>query len=277
VDGTPVIMVPMATDQQPADAPAPESVVEFGPAPQPRPGRRRWSTAGLASSLAGDRRLVPLAAVLGGVALFGSLVAEWQITAVDTTAFGGIQPGNRTITAGVAELDGWGGGYLAGIFVLVATMALVLFGPPAGPPDARLVGLSCGGVLLAMLVAIAQGLAGTSRALDLVYTIALNPDQLQLSYGRGIWCAAVGVAAMTLALYLAGRHFPDPPTVVEGGPADAQPPAPADELPTVWSWRRPRPAEEDERPPAEPFDLTVAPTTPFTPLGDDHRDGPGTR
>jgi hypothetical protein len=277
VDGTPVIMVSMATDQQPGDAPASESVVEFGPAPQTRPSRRRWSTAGLVSSLAADRRLVPLAAVLGGVALFGSLVAEWQITTVDTTAFGGIQPGNRTITAGVAELDGWGGGYLAGIFVLVATMALVLFGPPAGRRDARLVGLSCGGVLLAMLVAIAQGLAGTSRALDLVYTIALNPDQLQLSYGRGIWCAAVGVAAMTLALYLAGRHFPEPPAVVEGVPADARPPAPADELPTVWSWRRPRPAEEDERPPAEPFDLTVAPTTPFTPLGDDHRDGPGTR
>jgi hypothetical protein len=270
-------MVPMATDQQPADAQAAESVVEFGTAPATRPGRRRWSTTGFAAALAGDRRVVPLAAVLGGVALFGSLISEWQITAVDTTAFGGIQPGNRTITAGIAELDGWGGGYLAGLFVLVAATVLVLFGPPVGRRYARLVGLSCGGVLLAMLVAIAQSLKGTSRALELVYTLALNPDQLQLSYGRGIWCAGVGVAAMTLALYLAGRHTPEPPAVAEGEAADAEPPARADELPTVWSWRRPRAAEEDGRPPAEPFDLTVTPTTPFTPLGDDHRDAPGTR
>jgi hypothetical protein len=271
-------MVSMATDQQPADASAPESVVEFGAEPAPAgPARRRLSAGGFAAALGADRRVVPLAAVIGAVALFGSLVSEWQITAVDTTAFGGIQPGNRTITAGIAELDGWGGGYLAGLLVLAATMALVLFGPPAGRRYARLVGMSCGAVLLAMLAAIAQSLKGTSRALELVYTLALTPDQLQLSYGRGIWCAAIGVAAVTLSLYLAGRHIPEPPTVAEGTPAGAAPDTPTDALPTVWSWRRPRPAEPDERPPAEPFDLTVTPTTPFTPLGDDLRDEPGSR
>jgi hypothetical protein len=197
----------MATDQQPADAPAPESVVEFGAEPPAR-APRRWSATGFAAAVGADRRVVPLAAVLGGIALFGSLVSEWQITAVDTTAFGGTQPGNRTITAGVAELDGWGGGYLGGLFVLVAATVLVLFGPVAGRRYARLVGMTIGGVLLAMLVAIAQTLKDTSRALELVYTLALNPDQLQLSYGRGIWCAAIGVAAITLALYLAGRYLP---------------------------------------------------------------------
>src|SRR5688572_5560296 len=58
-----------------------EAVVEFGPGDdaQDPPGRRMPVGAFLAG-LAGDRRLVPLAAVLGGVALFGSLVSEWQIT-----------------------------------------------------------------------------------------------------------------------------------------------------------------------------------------------------
>jgi hypothetical protein len=259
----------MATDQQPADldASVPGSVVEFGAEPdQARPGRRRWSSAGVVAGLATDRRVVPLAALLGAFALFGSLISEWQITAVDASAFGGAETGNRTVTAGIADLDGWGGGYLAGLFVLVAATVLVLFGPPAGRRYARLVGLSCGGLLLAMLAAIAQSLKGASRALELVYSIALNNDQLQLSYGRGIWCGAVGVAAVTLALYLAGRYTPAAPSTVESDPAD-----PADPLPTVWSWRRPR---EDERPPEEPFDLTVSPTTPFTTLADDHRDKP---
>jgi hypothetical protein len=271
-------MDPMATDQQPtdADAEAPESVVEFGAEPdEARPGRRRWSTAGLAAGLAGDRRVVPLAALLGGFALFGSLISEWQITSVDVTAFGGTEAGNRAVTAGVADLDGWGGGYLTGLLVLVAATVLVLFGPPAGRRYARLVGLSCGGVLLAMLVAIAQNLKDASRALELVYTLALNSDQLQLSYGRGIWCAAFGVAAVTLALYLAGRHTPAPAAVE--GTAAAGDTAPADPLPTVWSWRRPRATENDERAPEEPFDLTVTPTMPFTSLADDHRDKPGAR
>jgi hypothetical protein len=265
--GPRVIMDPMATDQQPADidASVPGSVVEFGAEPgQARPGRRRWSSAGVAAGLATDRRVVPLAALLGAFALFGSLISEWQITTVDASAFGDGEAGNRTVTAGVADLDGWGGGYLAGLFVLVAATVLVLFGPPAGRRYARLVGLSGGGVLLAMIAAIAQSLKGTSRALELVYTLALNNGQIQLSYGRGIWCAVAGVAAVTLALYLAGRY--EPAVVAEAAAVET-----ADPLPTVWSWRRPR---DEERPPEEPFDLTVTPTTPFTTLTDDHRDKP---
>jgi hypothetical protein len=277
-------MDPMATDQQPAGAdatpeqPVPESVVEFGPEPdETRPGRRRWSTTGFATGLAADRRVVPLAAVLGAFALFGSLISEWQITSVDVTAFGGTEAGNRAITAGVAELDGWGGGYLTGLIVLVTATVLVLFGPPAGRRYARLVGLSCGGVLLAILAAIAENLKGTSRALELVYTLALNSDQLQISYGRGIWCAVFGVAAVTLALYLAGRHTPAPAATVEGSATPSDPETAVDELPTVWSWRRPKPAGDDEQPPEEPFDLTVTSTTPFTALNEDHRDKPAGR
>jgi hypothetical protein len=42
----------------------------------------------------------------------------------------------------------------------------------------------------------------------------------------------------------------------------------------VWSWRRPRDVDDDdEQLPAEPFDLTVTSTRPFTSLMDD-RDKP---
>jgi hypothetical protein len=266
-------MVHMATDQQPAgaaDSAPQESLVEFGAdAGDTRPGRRRWSAAGFTVALAADRRVVPLAAALGGVALFGSLVSEWQITFVDTTAFGGVQAGNRPIATGIADLGAWGGGYLVGLFVLVAAAVLVLFGPAPGRRYARLVGLSGGGLLLAMLVAVASSLRESSRALELVYTLALNDDQLRLSYGRGIWCAVFGVAATTVALYLAGRHPPAPPGAGRdeeraGGEATPEP------APTVWSWRRPRAAGDDEeQPPAEPFDLTVTSTRPFTSLVDD--------
>lgn len=262
----------MATDQHPAGTPARESVIEFGVAPDGfRPGRPRRGAAGLAAGLAADRRVVPLAAALGGVALFGSLISEWQITSVDMTAFGGVRAGNRPITAGIADLDGWGGGYLAGLFVLVAATVLVLFGPAQGRRYARLVGLSSGGVLMGMLVAIAESLKSGSRALELVYTLALSSDEMQLSYGRGLWCAAVGVAATTLALYLAGRHVGEVGATERDADRPAGPPVPP--VPPVWSWRRPRSIEDDGPAPAEPLDLTVTPA-PYTSLADDHRDKP---
>jgi hypothetical protein len=99
-----------------------------------------------------------------------------------------------------------------------------------------------------------------SRSIERIYTL-MEGDQPELTYGRGIWCAVFGVAAMTLALYLAGRHAPQ--VVADTEPADEELP------PVVWSWRRPpRPDEEEERPPDEPFGLSVSPTSPFLSLSD---------
>jgi hypothetical protein len=78
-----------------------------------------------------------------------------------------------------------------------------------------------------------------------------------------------GVAAVMLALHLAGRHAPATAEPESGN----EPAASAYEPPVVWSWRRPKPETDDERPPDEPFDLTVSSTTPFTSLSDD-RDKP---
>lgn len=271
-------MVPMATEAQQAGRP-PETVVEFGTEPgETRTGRPRWSASGLVTGAIADRRAVPLAALLGGLALFGSLISEWQITSVDMTAFGGDRAGNRPMPSGVADLGGWAGGYLAGLLVLAAAMVLVLFGPPAGRRYARLIGLSSAGVLLAALAAIAQSLKHTSRGIELVYTMALSPDQLQLSYGRGLFCAIGGVLAVTLALYLAGQHLESAEDsrvgATEPGAGRAVEAAAPDSDPGSSFWRRPRPAGTDEEPAAaQPIDLTVS-SAPYTQLNQDHRDKP---
>ncbi|BFU47947.1 hypothetical protein [Krasilnikovia sp. MM14-A1004] len=229
-------------------------VVEFGHDDESVPGRSRHRVMDWAAGLAGDRRLVPLAAALGGVALFASLVSEWQVTAVDATIFGDGQVGTKPLSATVADLGAWGGGYLAGLFALVAAVVLVLFGPPPGRRYARLIGLSTAGVLVALLAAVAAHLRHASGVLGGVFTIQLGDDQLKLTYGRGIWCALFGVGATMLALYLAGRHL-------EPGDAphpDAEPAA----APTVWSWRR---DADDEGPPEAPYGLTVSSAPPFPP------------
>ena len=250
----------MSPDPQPAGpAPTPpETVVEFGTDPDaPRPRRRRWSVPELATSLAADRRAVPLAAAVGAVALFASLLSEWQITVMDTTPFGESRSSSRPLPSGIGDLGALGGGFLVGLFVLTGATVL---------------GLASGGVLLAVLVALAASLDDTSRAVDTIFTLELDEGQLQLSYGRGLWCAFIGVAAVLLALHLAGRHTPAADeAVAEAG--DGEQPAPDAEAPVVWSWRRPKAPADDERLPDAPFDLTVSPTTPFTSLSED-RDRP---
>jgi hypothetical protein len=267
-------MVDMATDQdQPAAAESPrESVVEFGAEP---PGARRirprWSTTGFAVAVGSDRRAVPLAAMVAAVALFGSLVSEWQVTAVNT---GDAAPGLHSVATYVADLGAWGGAYLVGLFILAATTVVAMFGPAAGARYAYLVGLSTGGVLLAMLTALVSTLGTTSR-INAVFFLPDGADQFRPSYGRGVWCALFGVAVAMLALYLTGRHTP-PAAAPEPNAAGDDHAAP---LPPAWSWRRPRVAGgDDEGPPAAPFNLTVTSTTPFPPSAGDRdkpAEGPG--
>jgi hypothetical protein len=274
VDLAPVMMVPMPTPpQDPEQAPQPaETVVEFGPEQdEPRAGRRRFSLTELAVGLAADRRAVPLAAAVGAVALFASLISEWQVTQVNGDSFigGAAAGGNRPMPSGVTDLGALGGAYLGGLFVLTGAMVLVLYGPPAGRRYARLLGLSGGGVLLALLAALASSLSDTSRVIFTFLTTDFAEDQMQLSYGRGLWCAFFGVAAVLLALYLSGRH--EPRTVVTATSTEDAVVVETPEAPVVWSWRRPR--EDEETLPDAPYDLTVTSTKPFTSRPDD-RDKP---
>ncbi|MEV4640290.1 hypothetical protein AB0J80_23380 [Actinoplanes sp. NPDC049548] len=222
------------------------AVVEFGP--EPPPSRR----AGFLTGLATDRRIVPLAAALGALALFASLVSEWQVTKIDATVFRDIQTGSRTFGASVAELDGWGAAYLVGFFLLAAGVVLTLFGPAPGRGYARLTALSTGGVMLAIVAAMWSSLDETSWIAGQLDVSGLDDDQIEITMGRGPWCAAVGIVLVLLALYLAGRRDP--------------------EAPAAWSWRRPA-AEEEEEPPDAPFELSVTPAQPWS-ASEENRDKP---
>jgi hypothetical protein len=264
----------MSTDN-PVQPPAPaEAVIEFGGGSEERApaARGRRSLTELAQGLAADRRSVPLAAVVGAVALFASLLSEWQVTMVDAAQFQDVRS-DRPLPAGVADLGALGSGYIAGLFVLAGAMVLVLFGPHAGRRHARLLGMTAAGVLLGLLAATASELGGSSRAAALLFVVGLEEDQIHLTYGRGIVCAVAGVLDVLLALWLAGRHLPPDGPAVPGSEQAAEPEPEAG--PVVWSWRRPvreELEEEDERPDA-PIDLTVSSSTPFT-LRDEDRDKP---
>jgi len=242
------------------DRPPPEAVVEFGAVPAPR---RRWSAIGFGRSMLADRRLVPVAAALAAVAFLASLVSEWQVTTVDPTIYRGSEAGAVLLPTDVTDLGALGAGYLVGLFPLIAAVVLTMFGPPAGRRYSRLTGLSVGGTLLGLLIALATALGGESRIIQ-IYTIQLDDDQMKIAYGRGLWCAFAGVLLALVALYLADRHLPAGPPSVDA--------AAEDEPAAVWSWRRP-PAAPEERDPDQPLELTVAPVKPFTSLSDD-RDKP---
>jgi hypothetical protein len=212
------------------------------PAPPEDVGPRRApvSLTRLARAVANDHRLILLSAAVGGLALVVSLMSEWQVTVMDSAVVGEGGFGGPIPTR-IADLGAWGTGYLTGLFPLAAGMVVLLFGPPAGRTYARLAVLSTCGVLLALLAGLAADLNLRSRALANGFMFQTDTVGVDPSYGRGIWCAAFGVAAVTCAAYLSGRP-----------------------------WRRPRPdrSTTDDLAPDGPFDLTVTPTTPFTPPAD---------
>jgi hypothetical protein len=255
-------MVPMPAQQQPIelDGTPSEAVVEFGPPPPPR---SRWQAGGFLRDLSGDRRVVPLLAGLAAVAALASLFSEWQITTVNAEFVNG-GTGERTVAAQVGDLGVLGTGYLLGLFLVVAAVVLTLFGPPGGRRYARLAGLSAGGTALGVLLALAADLSDRSEAIDRVYELALDADQMSVTHGRGIWCALAAMVLALASLYLAGRHLGAPATV------DApEMPEPA----TTWAWRRSSAGDQEQEPLDEPMDLTVAPVKPFTSFSDD-RDQP---
>jgi hypothetical protein len=259
----------MPAPQQPIEIgplPAPESVVEFGTPPEQR---RRWSSTGFLHDLAADRRLVPIAASVAAVGVFASLVSEWQLTTVGRNVFGG-DAGTVQIPTDTADLGVLGTGYLLGVFLVVPMMVLTMFGPPAVRRHARLIGLSVCGTLLGVVLSLVMSLGEQSRTFAGVYnTLEGAEGNVQVAYGRGLWCALAGVLFALLALALAGRHLPD--RVAEPAAGEQTGDAPAE----VWSWRRPPAGMADGGDPTvpEPLDLTVSPAKPFTSLTDD-RDKP---
>jgi hypothetical protein len=232
------------------------AVVEFGPASGP-PGTPEVRRPPLTRLLAGvrlDDRVVPALAGVGAVAMFISLVSPWQATTVDISNFG--TGDMRGVNVGITDLRNWAPAYLLGAFAIAALATLVLFGAPAARQHARLAGLGISGALLAMLVALAVELSRN----NLTYP-DYAPQQADMSVRSGLYLAFIGVAAVGVALYLAGR-LPAPaaegslPAAPEGSPAGSAPSS-------LWRWRRNAKVGADPKEPPPPADLTVMPTRPF--------------
>lgn len=248
------------------------AVVEFG---ADEPVRKRPRASQILTAIRKDWRLVPVIAGLSAVAIFASLVGEWQTSTFTQQQQEPIPPEQlpAPAPAGLAELGGFAAGYLIGVFVLVGCMSLVLFGRPAMRDQLRVLGLTAAGVSAAILVGVTVWLDGHSAAFASA-GIFFGPQgpSFELTYGRGLTMAYLGVAGLAVALYLAGRLMPAAPPQPAAAEANADA-APQAEVATQvdWPWRRPRAAQEhddldSDLPP--PADLTVGPTAPFVPMHD---------
>ncbi|WP_305788416.1 hypothetical protein [Symbioplanes lichenis] len=235
-----------------------EAVIEFGPAEsagEPDQQRRR-DVGGFLAGLGRDRRVVPLTAGLGALALFASLVSEWQVTSFDGRLLQDGAAGARPFSTTVAEVTGWGPAYLVGLFLMVTAVVLALFGPASGRPYARLAALSTGGVLFVVVAAAYSALSDTSQVItEFQSVIGFEEPEMGVDVGRGVWCALVGVVLVTVAAYLSGR---------------ASEPAAEEKRPR----RRPHVEAEDDPRPETPFELEVTAAKPWQVTGDS-RDKPG--
>ncbi|MFE9689749.1 hypothetical protein [Micromonospora sp. NPDC005806] len=222
------------------------TMVEWGDAEPAPPGRFGASLAGLAR----DHRVPPVFAGLGAVAAIASLIGEWLVMTVPNAG----PDGNTAVRvpSGVADVGGFGVGYLVGLLGLAGAVALALWGTAAVRQNARVAGLGLAAAVLAALTAAAVSLDDSGQR-TLFFS---SEDGFRVDYGRGLVSAFVATVLLAVALYLSGRTAvaaPDP----EGGPGEASAP-PTGGRPG----RGRRRSREDELPPA-PADLTVQPTVPF--------------
>ncbi|MEV4821542.1 hypothetical protein [Micromonospora sp. NPDC049274] len=229
--------LPIPRQGDPSDGPA---VIEWG-TDEPAAGRRRlgWSLAGITR----DPRLPVLVAGLGAVAGMASLLGEWLVM---TLPNGGPTGSTSTdVPAGVSEIGGFGIGWLVGLLGLVCIVALALRGTAAVRPNARLVGFTLSGALLALLVAAAATLDDAGQR-NYFYG---SEDRLQVEYGRGLVMAFVACVLFAAALRLSSN------APVEDDSSEAA---------TGQGWRR-RHADpvEQEGGPSAPADLTVTAAAPF--------------
>ncbi|WP_406039617.1 hypothetical protein OG799_29090 [Micromonospora sp. NBC_00898] len=217
------------------------TVVEWGDGEPAPPGRVGRSLAGLGR----DRRLPLVLAGLGAVAAVASLIGEWLVMTVPN---GG--PEGTTlirVPGGVADVDGFGVGYLVGLFGLAGAVALALRGTAAVRPNARVAGLGLALAILAVLTATAFSLDHSGQR-TLFYS---SEAGFQVDYGRGLVTAFLATVLLGAALYLSGRTVPPP--AAAGSGAEPEPGS---------SGRGRRRQRTDDLPPA-PADLTVQPTVPF--------------
>ncbi|ROO52641.1 hypothetical protein EDC02_7580 [Micromonospora sp. Llam0] len=280
----------------PADGPGPGS----GSGPSVGPGTGRWTavaerlsgataaTVDRARAAAGTRfgstgrgNLPSLVlAAVGVLAAAGSLGGEWLTFEIPGVDLGTGSP--YTAAVRLADLGAFGTGYLLGLLALLVCAALTLFGSHRNRPDTRIAGLTIGAGLVALLVTVML------NSDDLIRSSLQVPTEMEVlvSGGTAVTAGLVGVGALLLALYLAGRTAAGRGGMTGGGggiagggadldggaetgrgpdgngrtaTGDPAGPAPA---PTDLPWRRP--ADDGPEPGGgAPADLTVGPTAPF--------------
>jgi hypothetical protein len=246
--------------QDAAAAPIVEpAVVDWGEPDEPR---RRGRFGGALAVLRRDRRVLLTAAGLAAVALVASLLGEWQVTTVSqdpsTIDFAidfGAAGDSQGLVAGVGDIGTWGSGYLAGVFLVVAGAAVVLFGPAAGRAQVRLAALGGCGALLALLLAAWTHLGRRS----VLFGLFNDGPAVTLAHGRGISAAIAGTLLLGAALFLAGDARTPAPAAEPAAGDTGEPPAHED----LAAWRPGRSAAAGDELPEEPLDLTVAPAAPF--------------
>ncbi|WP_320068952.1 hypothetical protein [Micromonospora sp. RTGN7] len=234
------------------------AVVEWGGPGSTPPERVGRSLAGLGR----DRRLPLVPAGLGVVAAFASLIGEWMVMTVPN----GGPEGNTSlrVPGGVADIGGFGVGYLVGLLALCMVLGLALGGTATVRHNARVAGLALAVTLLGVLAATAFSLDDSGQR-----TFFYSPeDGFKVEYGRGLVMAFVACALLAAALHLGGRvdaWRPEPGTSGPAGTAsDGTGPAAPEPEPDRWGWRgaTSRPGGDGDLPPA-PTDLTVRSTVPF--------------
>ncbi|SCG50615.1 hypothetical protein [Micromonospora inositola] len=219
------------------------TVVEWGDEEPTPPGRVGRSLAGLRR----DHRLPLVLAGLGAVAAIASLIGEWLVMTVPN----GDSEGNTSIRVpgGVADVGGFGAGYLVGLLGLAVAVALALRGTPAVRSNARVAGLGLAVAVLAVLTATALSLDDAGQR-TLFYP---SEAGVRVDYGRGLVTAFLATVLLAAALHLSGQTAP--------AGAAAEPGAEPEPGPLGRGRRRERRRADDLLP--APADLTVEPTVPF--------------
>jgi hypothetical protein len=238
-----------------ADTPEPEpTVVEWGAA---RPGvldrlmrPRGWQP-----------RVPWLLAGLGALALFGSLIAEWQVTSLPGPGFSDEPAGREDYAVGVVALGTWGVVWLVGATALAVCLAVTIAGQDPLRPTARTIGLAIAAVQVPVLVAASLDLARASAMSAVFGLVGPGLPEFEVALGRGLFAAYAGVVLVGAALWLA-RPVPAPAVAPGSVPAPAGPGS----VPGGGAAGEVAPAGPDDDGPA---DLAVAPAEPLTHPGDE--------
>lgn len=170
---------------------------EHSPPPeQPEPAVVEWGDErrGVLERLAGWQypKLSWVLAGLGAVAMFGSLIGEWQVMNNPFEEEFASEP----MSIGIGLTVVWGTYWLVGGLLLAVCGGVALAGQPSIRPYARTVGLAVAVVELGILVTAAVSLTRES--------IFAGPDETQeLTLGRGVYAAFASVVLIGAALYLA--------------------------------------------------------------------------